>query len=228
MPEKVVLADGTEREFHTPEEVKALETKVAELEARPINPNWQEARPKVDAYNAMIPQLQAKGFKVDEKGTITFPETPPAPPTMTPEQIQEAIDKGTDRKLFDVHMNSKIASLTTEQQAAVKATYAKLIAGEVIASTADVDKFVGKAIRIEVPQPQIPPADPRYSRATGLPPLPHTPTTPAGAPQGYESNGFADTDAGKAMANGLFGKESFAAVPTPPTPPAPPAPPKSA
>lgn len=225
MPQKVTLADGSEKEVYMPEEVEAMKATAAKAEAdlksglekaqkdladaaTKQNPNWAEARPKVDAYNAMLPQLQEKGFKVDDKGNITFPEVKPS---MTPEEVSALVDKRSDEKFFGRYIDTKLGKYTDEQKDQIKGIYGKLTTGETLASTDDVDRHLNQAIQAIVPQ--APSADPRFMRAQGLPPAPHQPVAPLGAPEGFQSNGFAESEAGKAMANEIFEGESFAKEP---------------
>lgn len=226
MPKKVKLDDGTEQEFYTKEELDQASAKAIELEATlkqaqadmatlkaqadNVNPNWAEARPKVAAYNAMKVQLEAKGYTIDEKGNVTIPEAQPTQPSMTPEEIQKMIDAKTDEKYFGRYRDSKLSKFSDEQRANIAAKYGKLAAGETITSEADVDKYLNDAINLVVPP--TPSVDPRLMRFHGAPPsMPSSPPPIEGAPEGYVPGGFAESDAGKAVANTLFGSDSFAA-----------------
>lgn len=81
MPETIKLADGTEREVPTADEISALNEKagkVDELEKQ-VKPDWRKAREKMEKQEKL---LKEKGVNIDENGD---PITPPP----TGEKIRE-------------------------------------------------------------------------------------------------------------------------------------------
>jgi len=160
MPDKLVLADGTEREVPTQEELKALQEKAAtatkaeeeRLQAvklaedlkTQVNPNWQVAREKMAKQKQA---LEAKGVKVDDDGNIIDPQTTP----LNLDEIKRTQVEVTNEAMLNNTKDVLISDYDDDTQKVIDVYYKKLTAGEQV-SLKNVKKFVEQAIQIAVPQ----------------------------------------------------------------------------
>lgn len=205
MPETVTLEDGSQREVLTADEQKALQASAQEaatlkttvetltkekaaLEADPTNRNWKQIR---EVNDKLKEALKAQGKTVGEDGTITE-----VPKTLTPEEIEQRTRKVVQEENIISQKKTALSKFPEEKRKVVEHYLNKLTAGEELNSD-NIEKFISEAAILADPQAAV--RKPVYSGG-GQPPLLK--------PQ--DGNSFAETDAGKAIANELFGKDSFA------------------
>uniref|UniRef100_A0A6H1ZXX2 Uncharacterized protein n=1 Tax=viral metagenome TaxID=1070528 RepID=A0A6H1ZXX2_9ZZZZ len=209
MPEKIILEDGSEREVPTADEIAeltkkaeehvTLAQKITELEAEkakmdddPVNKNWQALREKATRLEQ---SLKDAGKIVGEDGTVTE-----KPSTMTMEEIEAKTKEVAMGTIIEQQKNSlfKKYSNDEEKKKVVEHYFGKLTTGETL-DFDNINKFFSEAEKLANPDSQA-----------------NTTFNPGGAPprngvgDGKDKSGFGDTDAGKTLANEIFGDNSFA------------------
>jgi len=199
--EKIILADGTEKEVPTADEFKALDEKAKtadkfkadydaankELETfknDPQNKNWQQARTTIDRLKD---ELKKGGKEMRDDGTIVE-----IGKTMTFEEVEAKATGAATKLLLEERKREKLSKFTEEDRKVIEHYYNKLSTGEDM-SFEKVDKFVTEAARLVKPDMFVSPT-----------PSGHAPRLPDGTKQN-----FAETDLGKQVAEDIFGTESF-------------------
>jgi hypothetical protein len=158
--EKIILADGTEREVPTQEEFKALQekattatkaeeerlaaVKLAEDLKTQVNPNWQVAREKMAKQKQA---LEAKGVKVDDDGNIVDPQAT----GINMDEIKKAQVEVTTQAMLDNTKDVLISDYDDDTQKVIDVYFKKLTNGEQV-TTKNIKKFVEQAIQVAVPQ----------------------------------------------------------------------------
>jgi hypothetical protein len=187
MPEKIQLADGSEREVPTVEEIKSLqenaqkveqertareaaEKKVKELEEN-ADPNWKEARRGLELKEKLMEQLKAQGKTIDEHGTIT--DLSPKGPSV--EDMTKLAARAARDEVLNAHKESLLNRYSKEEREAVEFYFKKFSTGEDL-SLEKIDKFIADADSLV--RPKQAPSDPRYSM-NGAPPRMQPKTTPS-------------------------------------------------
>jgi len=201
--EKIILADGTEREVPTvdelaalnkaAEEKTALETKLAGFENDPVQKNWNAMRQINDNLKA---SLKAQGKEVKDDGTVV--DAPP-PAVNADEVIKKATDAATvaaQQVALDQYKRNLLSRYNEEERKVVDHYYSKLSSGETV-TVENMEKFVSEAARLAVPNS----APPKFVPGNGQAPR----FAPTDGPK------FSETEAGKSIANEVFGPNSFAA-----------------
>lgn len=206
MPETVTLADGSQREVLTADEQQNLQTAAQEaatlkttvetltkekqaLESDPANRNWKQIR---EVNEKLKDAMRAQGKEVKEDGTITE-----APKTLTAEEIEQRTRKVVQEENVISQKKAALSKFPEEKRKVVEHYLNKLTAGEEL-SPDNIEKFVSEAAMLADPQG-----------------VPHKTYSPGGSGQPpllkpKDGNSFAETDAGKSIANELFGADSFA------------------
>ena len=205
--EKIILQDGTEREVPTAEELAELtkksesadelttqneeyKTKIDAFDTDPANKNWKELR---DVNSKLRTALKDSGKDVSDDGTITEKSE-----ALTAEQIREEASSATKKTILDQQKNDLFSKITDEEQKKVVEHYFdKLSSGEELDFNG-VSKVFTEAQRLATPQDG---ANDTTVGAYGAPPRTHI---------GEEKRtDFAETDAGKAIADDMYGDDSF-------------------
>lgn len=182
MPMNVIGADGDEMQVPTPEEFAALQEQVKTVEelqkkvdemSQDINPNWQQARQRM----RMLEDKLAKA------GLPEGDQQPPTQPAMSVEQIQQTVAQTTRSELLNQHKNQLLQRFDPETRKVVDVYYSKLVAGEEVSNTEQVEKFINDAARI-------------------VSPTQYNSVIVSGQPPRYDDKqpDFSQTDAGKSVA----------------------------
>lgn len=220
MPEKITLADGTEREVPTQQELDDLKAKVVdpktiedrvrqEMEGE-MSPDWRAVRPILSKSKKIVDNLKAKGFTVDEEGNIIAAGGGQGGGEGGGTKIDaEAALKSAEERgaaagaaaatnmLLGEKKTAFLAKYPKETQAVIDVWFKKLSAGEQLTSESQLD-FLQKATVLAVPgSVQV--------KQRGVPVV-------SGGNPVFEQKKttHADTAEGEAAANFLFGDESFA------------------
>ena len=137
--EKILLADGTEREVPTAEEYKALQEKATQADTlqsdilkkeeeiktlqEGISPNWKEIRAKLAEGEQLKTQLASLNGG-------TPPAPGPAPKTMSEEDVQKIATKTTQNTLVEKSVENRLSRLDSQKQEQVKEFYKSLTQGK--------------------------------------------------------------------------------------------------
>lgn len=160
--EKIKLADGTEKEVLTLEEIAALnetkkkaeelavafaslETEKKKLEENQ-DPNWKEVRKQLEQKKILEAELAKHGKKLNEDGTISSAGGNENKSITMEEMIRQAQMAGMG-VVLNTHLETKLGSLDEATRNVVKAKYAKLTTGETVATINDMNKFLEESLR---------------------------------------------------------------------------------
>jgi len=191
MPRKIVLEDGSEMDIPTEEELAELKAKAESAE----KPDWKAAREKI---KYLEDQVAAKNATPPEPQPVTLPQN--QPPQISLDEIRAEAAKSAVKTLLDSRRQTLMASIKDPSQRQVaERYYEKLVAGESV-TLETVDKYVQEAVTLAIPDFK---TNPNLS-VSGMPPI-FEKDGEAGKPKN-----FADTPEGQAIANDIFGDESFA------------------
>lgn len=196
MPKKVKLEDGSEIEIPTEEELKGLNEKasksdelskkVSELEADSQNRNWSALRKQNEKMKEL---LKSQSKEIDEEGNIKdFAKT------FSQEDVQKMVQESTNKALLEQHINMSIRGLDENKRKVVLANYGKLSTGEDV-NLENVDNFIKSAMSAS----GISTDANNLSAALGS----SAPYSRGVAPAGDKDKGFAESEAGKGLANSL-------------------------
>lgn len=167
MPETITLADGTEREVPTAEEVAALQTKAQSAESiqaelakkeeelkvlsEGVSPNWREIRQKLDDAEKLKKTLQDSGKALNPDGQIVD-----QPKSVTTDDIAAIASRVTQKTLVQEHVNSKLKNLDQSTRAQVESFYNALTNGKELTSET-ANNFLEASLRAAgVEQPKAP------------------------------------------------------------------------
>ena len=208
MPKTVTLEDGTTMEVPTQEELdaskkaiedaKALQEQITALKAEkeaadndPVNKNWREIREKT---KKLEDALKASGKEIGADGNIIE-----KPTTLTKEEIERTSIQAATGVILNQHKNSLFGKYgnNEDKKKVVEHYFNKLSSGEEL-DIEKVNKFFSEAERLANPGTQIN-SDVTFNGAP--------PRSSIGDGRGTS---FADTDAGKSIANEIFGPASYA------------------
>lgn len=202
---KVILQDGSELEVYEEADVTAVKTqaetekaalqkttsdlqaKISELEADDGNRNWAKIR---QAKEKLASALKAQGKQVDDDGNVSE-----APKVLTGEEIELKASQAARREILGDYKKKALAKLDDETRKVVDHYYNKLTSGEEV-TLDNVDKFISEATRLAVPENN---NNRGVGSFAGKPPV----LKPA------DGTGFSSTDAGKKIAEEIFGTDSF-------------------
>lgn len=201
--EKIILADGTEREVPTAEELamlnklqeehQTLKTKMEVFENDPVQKNWNNLRQTNDKLKEA---LKAQGKEVKEDGTIVE-----AQKTFDPQELlNKASEVATARANEIATENYKrtlLSKYSDDEKKVIDHYYNKLMTGEQV-TVENIDKFIGEASRLANPDQN----NSSVQSFGGQPPR------FSNTNQGQSD--FAETDFGKQLANEVFGDDSYA------------------
>lgn len=154
-----------------------------------MNPNWPEARRKMDRLTEALKGLDPK-IEVNDDGTINKPSEP-----MDITKITEVATKAAEQKLLSTEIDRQLQRFPEENREAVKKYFEKLTAGEEL-SYANIESNIGAAAKLVFP------GDSQGdTRPVGGNPILTIP----------EGKDFSTTPQGENMAKEIFGDEAFSA-----------------
>lgn len=141
MPDKFLLADGTEKEVPTTDELKALQdgaqqavTFKAEAEKlrlekeeleKATHPDWRQMREKEKAQDKLIEQLKLQGKALTPEGTIVD-----APKMVSPGDIAAEARKAAKAEVLGSHVERKLSEYDEKTRTAIKFYFDKFSHGE--------------------------------------------------------------------------------------------------
>jgi hypothetical protein len=208
--EKIILADGTEREVPTAEELtnlnaaaqakQDLEAKVAALNKAkqdadndPVQKNWNAMRATNESLKAA---LKAQGKEVREDGTIIDATQPQFNQDEIINKATTAATVAAQQVALDNYKRTLLSKYNEEDKKVIEHYYTKLSAGEQL-DFDTVDKLINEAARLVSPNSK-----------------PNNQVSFGGQPPRFNNNNqgqnFSETEAGKSIANEVFGDSSFA------------------
>lgn len=205
MPEKIKLADGSEREVLTADEQKALQEKANKAdelgnkikEVEEEDKNWPQVREHVKFSKNVKKNLEAQGFEFDKDGNIKKKEGAAPPPVNTDEIVAKAREagvQGAEETLFSENKEKLLGGLHKDTRSAVEYFYKEMTEGKTGLTTAKKKELLEAAFRAaNVPVP----------KQSG-------PVIQGGTPRSEDGKAYGDSEDGQKIANQIFGEESFA------------------
>lgn len=207
MPRKLFDDDGTEFEVPTDEELKGLkeiaekfkgqeqefvklQTELEDYKSNPVEKNWKSARKTIDNLKNALKE-QGKEVNINEEtGEITLKTDN----NLSKEEIIELQRKTTREEIVNAEKRRMFGKYDEEKRKVVEHYLEKLTAGEEV-NLDNIGTFFSNAERL-----------------AGITPAPSKPTLNGQPPvfQDPNAKGFGDTEEGKAIANEIFGEQSYA------------------
>jgi hypothetical protein len=205
MPRTIVTEDGSTIEVPTDEELSALkesaakaaelQTKVEQYEKDPIEKNWRELRASREAESAKAKKLEEQlatiGKQVKDDGTLVDAQKP-----LSYEEIEAKARLAARSELVGQQKRTLLSKYDEEKKKVVEHYLTKLTYGEEVTMD-NLEKYVKEAELL---------ADPTIATAPKTPIVRGQPPILTGA----DGKRFSDTEAGKSLANEIFGNDSFA------------------
>lgn len=205
MPRSIVQEDGSQIEIPTEDELKALQTKATQadtfsaeiatlkkqkedMENDPVNKNFSTLR---GINQKLTEALKKQGKTVLDDGTVTEEKK-----VLSEDEIESKMKKIAREEQLATKKREVFARFGEEQRKVVEHYFNKLTAGEEVNSD-NIEDYVKEAHFLA--DPQAVNSKQRHISVNGQP--------PRFAPD--NSNSFGSTDAGKAIADEIFGGLSY-------------------